>query len=332
MSALTRFTPLLPACTFAMLCAPPAHAREACALSLRGLEAGADLRWRGPCKDGLAHGQGVIEKQGDERPPWRYEGMVEYGRPHGKGYLASHLGNTYSGEFRDGVPEGHGVAVNLLGDRYEGQWKAGKREGQGTVVYTLGGRYDGEWQDDRITGRGTAVLSNGRRVEGDAIPRVGTGLPAPVSAAQLATPNLKAEQPRTGSHILHRIAAGGRQPYSASWEQLSEDQRRSFRSRYAMLDVNDEPPYPLAGIGGALRAIHAAADAHGAALPGVLSMVVTVDSQGKAQSVGTLATPDSELAALATRVLMQEAFKPARCAGQPCSMGVPYVMEFTYLK
>jgi hypothetical protein len=71
---------------------------------------------------------------------------------------------------------------------------------------------------------------------------------------------------------------------------LSEDQRRSGRSRYAMLDANDEPPYPLGGLGGALRTIHAAANAHGAALPCVLSMVVTVDSQGKAQSVSTIAT------------------------------------------
>jgi hypothetical protein len=316
----------------ALLAPRAAHAGDACALALRGLEAGADLRWRGPCKDGFAHGEGVIEKRGDERRPWRYEGMVEQGRPHGKGRLASYPGNTYNGQFRDGLQEGQGISINLLGDRYEGQWKAGKRDGPGSIVYTLGGRYDGEWKDDRITSRGAAVLSNGRRVEGDAVPRAAPPVPALVSSTQLQVPSLKAEQPRTGSHFLHRIVAGGSQPYGASWEQLSEQQRRSVRGRYALLDENDEPPYPLGGIGGALRAVHAMADAQGAALPGLLSMVVMVDSNGKGQSVSTFATPDPELAALATRVVMQEQFKPARCAGQPCAMGFPYVMEFTYLK
>ncbi|WP_167086000.1 MORN repeat-containing protein [Massilia frigida] len=337
MPSLPRLNPFLPLplLTLALLLSPAPQAREACALALRGIETGADLRWRGPCKEGLAHGEGIIEKHGDERRPWRYAGMVEQGRPHGKGYLASYPGNEYSGEFRDGLQEGQGVSVNLLGDRYQGEWKAGKREGKGSIVYSLGGRYDGEWKNDQITGQGVAVLSSGRRAEGDAIPRATPSLPSPMPSGQFGqfgAPQLKADEPRTGSHILHRIVAGGRQPYGASWEQLTEEQRRAFRSRYALLDESDEPPYPLGGIGSVLRSIHAVTNAQGEAVPGLLSMIVIVDSEGNAQSVKTFASPTPELSALATLVAMKEKYKPARCSGKPCTMAFPYLMEFTHLR
>ncbi|WP_167399859.1 MORN repeat-containing protein [Massilia violaceinigra] len=333
MSLLPRIIPLLllPLLALALLLAPAARA-EQCALALRGLETGADLRWRGPCKEGFAHGEGVIEKHGNERKPWRYAGMVERGRPHGRGHLTSYPGNEYSGEFRDGLQEGQGVSLNLLGDRYQGEWKAGKREGKGSIVYALGGRYDGEWKNDQITGQGVAVLSGGQRVEGDAIPRGTPSLATPMSSGQSGTLHLKAEEPRTGSHILHRIVAGGRQPYGASWGQLSEEQRRTFRARYALLDENDEPPYPLGGIGGVLRSVHAVTNAHGEAFPGLLSMIVMVDSEGNAESVKAVVTPTPELSILAARVGMKEKFKPASCSGKPCSMAFPYLMEFTYLR
>lgn len=327
MTTLRRFTPFLPLFTLALLAPPSAQADEACALALRGLEAGAELRWRGPCKGGFAHGEGIIEKPGDERRPWRYAGMVEQGRPHGKGRLTSYPGYEYSGEFRDGVQEGQGVSVNLLGDRYQGEWKAGKREGQGSIVYTLGGRYDGQWKNDQITGQGVAVLAGGRRMEGEAIPR-----PMPASPAPSAALRMMADEPRTGTHVLHRIVAGGRQPYGASWEELNEEQRRTFRSRYPLLDANDEPPYPLYGSGHVMRAIHDVTNARGAAMPGLLSMIVMVDSEGNAESVRTVVTPDADLSALVALVAMKEKYKPARCSGKPCAMAFPYTMEFTHLR
>ncbi|MFB9241502.1 hypothetical protein IV454_07105 [Massilia antarctica] len=331
MASLPRLNPflLLPLLTLALLLSPPTRADDGCALALRGIETGADLRWRGPCKEGYAHGEGVIEKHGDEGRPWRYAGMVEQGRPHGKGTLASYPGKEYTGGFRDGLEEGQGVSVNLQGDRYEGEWKAGKREGQGSIVYALGGRYDGEWKNDQITGRGVAVLVDGRRVGGTVIPRVTPDVPAPTSSRTLY---LRADEPRTGSHILHRIVAGRGQPYGASWEQLSEEQRHAFRSRYALLDDNDEPPYPLGGIGGALRAIHHVTNAEGEAVPGLLSMIVMVDSEGNAQSARTVMTPTLELSRLVAEVAMKRKYKPARCSGKPCTMAFPYLMEFAHVR
>ncbi|MCE3605486.1 hypothetical protein LXA47_18020 [Massilia sp. P8910] len=309
-----------------------ARSEDACKLALPDAAAGDDMRWQGPCKDGYAHGVGVIEKRTSDLKAWRYEGMVEQGRPHGKGYLMYYPGHEYDGDFRDGLRDGNGISVNQFGDRYDGQWKAGKREGKGAIVYTLGGRYDGEWKNDKPNGNGVALYSSGRRVGAVAVGEPADGEQGKVSAPAKAPQepsreyDLKAETPRVGTHIPRKVISHGKVPFKASYEQLSDDERAIVRRWYPLLDPADEPPYPLLGNGhvlGAIQKINARAPAYG-----LLSMVVMVDGEGNAESVNVYVTPDTKLSEMAGFVAMKEKYKPARCAGKPCTMPFPYTMVF----
>lgn len=305
-----------------------AHAEEACKLALLDAAKSDDMRWQGPCKDGYAHGVGVIEKRTTGVDTWRYEGMVEQGRPHGKGYLMYFPGYEYDGQFQGGLREGAGTSVNQFGDRYDGQWKAGKREGKGSIVYTLGGRYEGEWKNDQPSGNGVAFYSSGRRAGG-----VLAGQPpeaAPGKGEAAAPPkeySLKADTPRLGTHIPRKIVTNSDVPFNASYDQLSDAERAIVRGWFPLLDPADEPPYPLLGKGHVHTAIHKL-NARDPAV-GLLSMVVMVDSEGNAESVNVYVTPDPKLSEMAGFVAMKEKYKPARCAGKPCKMPFPYNVVFS---
>ncbi|HEX8610906.1 MAG TPA: hypothetical protein VF800_06410 [Telluria sp.] len=322
----------LPVLVLSLLLPLAAHAEEACKLALPDAAKGDDMRWQGPCKDGYAHGVGVIEKRTTGLETWRYEGMVEQGRPHGKGYLMYYPGVEYDGQFRDGLREGDGTSVNQFGDRYDGQWKAGKREGKGKIVFTLGGRYDGQWKNDRPAG-GQAFYADGRQVGAAAVGQTVDGEQGKVSAPPPKAPapseehSVKSERPRLGTHIPHKVLTHGAVPFNASYEQMSDAERSIVRGWYPLLDPADEPPYPLLGNGhvlGAIQKINARDPSYG-----LLSMVVMVDGEGNAQSVNVYVTPDAKLSEMAGFVAMKEKYKPARCAGKPCAMPFPYTMTFS---
>ncbi|WP_167086002.1 MORN repeat-containing protein [Massilia frigida] len=286
------------------------------------------IRWQGPCKDGYAHGKGIVEARKDGEVSMLYEGMVERGMPNGRGYITLSSGTEYSGEFRNGLAHGKGVSVDQFGARYNGEWKHFKRDGNGSMVYTLGGRYDGEWKDDDFHGHGVALYASGRRVEGEFIDGRPAGSPAP--PASLESPrkhSLKEEVPHIGTNIPRRMVEGSVVPFNASYAQLSEQQRRLVRSWYRMLDDSDEPPYPLRGTGGIFRTIQEL-NARDPA-EGVLTMVVMVDSEGNAQSVDVYLSPNPYMTKLAAYVAMKEKYQAARCSGKPCAMPFPYAIKFT---
>lgn len=312
-----------------MLALPlPLFASEAgtCRLGYPAVE-GIRVRWQGPCLDGFAHGKGTIEARKDGKVSMLYEGMVERGMPNGKGYMTFSSGTEYSGDFRNGLAHGHGVSVNHLGDRYKGEWKDFKRNGRGSMVYTLGGSYDGEWKDNEFHGQGVGVYASGRRVEGEFIDGRPAASPAPPSPPGSPEKyNLKEEMPSIGTHIPRKIVGDFVIPFNASYEQLSEQQRRMVRSWYPMLDDSDEPPYPLRGLESVYRAIHKVNAKDPA--EGKLSMVVMVDGDGKATAANIHLTPNPAIAKLAGFLAMKENYKPARCAGKPCAMAFPYAMSF----
>lgn len=301
-------------------------AADTCRLGYPALE-GISIGWQGPCLDGLAHGKGIIEARKNGKVSMLYEGMVERGMPNGKGYITFSSGTEYSGDFRDGLAHGNGVSVNHLGDRYKGEWRDFKRNGRGSMVYTLGGRYDGEWKDNEFHGHGVAVYVSGRRVKGEFI----NGRPAgsPASPSPPGSPekyNLKEEIPAIATLIPRKIVGDFVIPFNASYEQLSQQQRRMVRSWYPMLDDSDEPPYPVRGLESVYRAIHKV-NARDPA-EGKLSMVVMVDSDGKATAANIFVTPNPAIAKLAGFLAMKENYKPARCSGKPCAMAFPYAMHF----
>lgn len=287
------------------------------------------FRWQGPCQNGFAQGAGKVEGRAGDKVAMLYEGMMEQGRPHGQGHLTLDSGIEYKGEFRRGMPDGEGSWVNARGDSYQGAFKAGKFDGAGSMRYALGGTYDGQWKANRFHGWGVAVSAAGRRIEGEFVDGRAPGQAAASTLPAAPVPDeapIKESAPRLGTHIPRTIIHAIPLPYDASYAQLNDAQRTLVRSWYHLLDASDEPPYPLHGMGGIARAVHAINARNPA--EGPLSMVIMIDSTGKAESVKIHLTPDIALSEKAGMVAMLEKYKPALCAGKPCAMAYPYLIEF----
>ena len=103
--------------------------------------------WSGRCRDGRAHGEGVLVWVADGRLEGRYEGAMRTGRPHGWG--------TY----HDRVDEGY--------DSYTSEFDSGRRHGRGTLLVAGGGRYDGGFEGDRPSGWGIWRRADGSRLDGE---------------------------------------------------------------------------------------------------------------------------------------------------------------------
>ena len=104
----------------------------------------ASIRWSGACKNGRAHGHGLLQ--------WVIEG-----KPKGE----------FAGAYRDGKADGQGVAIFPDGSRYEGEWRKGKRYGHGVATFVDGSRYEGDWREDKMNGPGVRTWPNGDRYDGD---------------------------------------------------------------------------------------------------------------------------------------------------------------------
>src|SRR5258708_12304514 len=91
---------------------------------------------------------------------------------------------------------------------------------------------------------------------------------------------------------------------------------------------NDEPPFPIDGLGPLYKAI---AEVHkqllrtrfGLGVNGLLALHVQVDSQGRATSVSAYRSPDPEMTKYAAAVATLPKYKPALCGGHPFAMLFP---------
>lgn len=141
--------------------------------------------WTGPCVDGRAQGQGVLEWYRDGVLTVRYSGEMEGGRITGRGVLTESQ-IRYEGTWEDGGLR-EGMATYPGGWRYSGKWDSGDwTRGVLTVPggYRLEerwyrkqltgkniargpqGQYEGNWTDGVPEGTGVFVTSDGRRFEG----------------------------------------------------------------------------------------------------------------------------------------------------------------------
>jgi hypothetical protein len=102
------------------------------------------VHWSGECKDGLAHGRGVVQWLRDNTPLERDEGEWHQGRQAGKAVQVWPTGR-YEGEVANGEPHGTGV-LTLATLRYEGQFRNGKANGSGTMV-RANETFRGFWND-----------------------------------------------------------------------------------------------------------------------------------------------------------------------------------------
>lgn len=112
--------------------------------------------WTGPCEEGPAQGEGLLEWQyaeaGQPRGE-RYVGSMARGRMHGIGTYLDSRGEVYQGEWQEGREHGRGLRVWATG-RYEGEWRAGQRHGRGVIFWISGNIFGGEFREDRPEGLG----------------------------------------------------------------------------------------------------------------------------------------------------------------------------------
>jgi hypothetical protein len=109
--------------------------------------AGESITWSGECKNGFAHGEGVLQWYLNGKEDDRYEGNLELGWAEGRGVLYRGDGGKYDGEWKDSLQQGNGRYEAPDGSWYEGQWKMGKPHGQGQYRRPDGKVFIGEWID-----------------------------------------------------------------------------------------------------------------------------------------------------------------------------------------
>lgn len=124
----------------------------------------------------------------------------------------------------------------------------------------------------------------------------------------------------TGTNIP-RAQARGELPFDKRYEELTDQQRRDFKSLYEPMADGDEPPFPQLGLGSLYRPIAQAQQK--LRVEGVLSLHVYVGSDGAASKVEVLSSPSAEITRLATLVTMQTRFKPGKCGPSACAMVFP---------
>ncbi len=143
--------------------------------------------------------------------------------------------------------------------------------------------------------------------------------------------SLKQDEPSTGTHVSRERIVGST-PLDKRYSELTREQQDAFKSQYEQMAENDEPPFPIDGLGPLYKAI---AEVHkqllrtrfGLGVNGLLALHVQVDSQGRATSVSAYRSPDPEMTKYAAAVAMLTKYKPAVCGGQPCAMVFPIRIE-----
>jgi len=108
------------------------------------------IAWSGECRDGFAHGNGVLDWFISGQLEERYEGDLNMGMADGEGTYVSRKGVRYKGEWKNSLQDGKGTMQNADGSVYQGQWKEGKPNGWGVYRAPNGETVEGEWVDGEL--------------------------------------------------------------------------------------------------------------------------------------------------------------------------------------
>ena len=137
---------------------------------------------------------------------------------------------------------------------------------------------------------------------------------------------MKQSEPSTGTAIL-RVLVESSLPLDRSYDQLTAEQKVRLRSMYVNMKQEDDPPFPLEGLGKLYGPIQKGTKKW--PVRGQLSLFVRVSASGEAVSAEVLETPDAEFGRFAASIALVTRFKPAMCSGQPCVMDFPVRLNFT---
>lgn len=94
------------------------------------------VSWSGACRDGLAHGPGVLSWFSQSDLTARYQGTMLAGRADGTGVLRYRLEDGFAltqGRFFEGLPHGPVAVRYANGDRFSGTVEHGLDKGSGSI-------------------------------------------------------------------------------------------------------------------------------------------------------------------------------------------------------
>ena len=128
---------------------------------------------------------------------------------------------------------------------------------------------------------------------------------------------IKEAEPGTGSNIRRDVITSS-MPLDKTYRELSDVHKAMVRAEYEAMPPEDEPPFPLEGLGKLYDTLGKVSDK--LQNWGDIAVVVTVDSSGEGVSAKVLKADDAIIGRHAAQVAMLTRYKPALCAGKPCTM------------
>src|SRR5262249_40743169 len=126
--------------------------QKGCKVSNPSPKAEESVSWSGPCVDGYADGEGLLQWYVSGAASTRYKGTLHRGALSGQGTLTMPNGARYAGQWVAGKQEGKGIQTMPDGSRYEGDWKNGMPEGHGVMRTAAGETFDGKWKEGVYVG------------------------------------------------------------------------------------------------------------------------------------------------------------------------------------
>ena len=139
--------------------------------------------------------------------------------------------------------------------------------------------------------------------------------------------------PPPGGYQFERVgryATSAPYPLDKPYAQFSPAEKAALRAHYEGMPEADEPPFPEKGMGPVMSELRTVFAALG--VPGHVSIYVSVNAAGVAQSVQLHRAPSPEVGKAVAFALMRVKYKPAVCGGRPCDMEFPFRIQFAEAK
>ena len=147
--------------------------------------------------------------------------------------------------------------------------------------------------------------------------------------AQESTPkfSIKDSEAKTGSKFRRDVVTSTAVPLNLPFEKLTEEQKAVLKAPYESMGPDDEPPFPAGGLAAIVTEMSEAQKI--LQVQGNLRLHAMIDSTGKATAVSVVESVDRQFDVYVSGILMRAKFKPARCAGVPCSQEYLFAWKLT---
>lgn len=127
------------------------------------------VSWSGSCRDGRAHGHGVLSWFAEGTLLGRYEGEMFSGRLDGEGELHYRFEDGFAHiqtHFENGRPNGRTAIRYANGDRFRGIVENGLDDGKGVYLLADGSKLQGTFRDGMFNGEVASESPDGEVFKG----------------------------------------------------------------------------------------------------------------------------------------------------------------------